>query len=160
MCEIYIDQLTLAHPQLGTLQATQAYALTGNWTGNLSVHRLALSPLNHTSQGWFLLVGNNILELGCSLPQIVIISAFLKWGLSSYFNMKVYKPSHLSLIIKLADIFSYRQNMCTGSCGSVDLVLVCELKGCRLSPQLGACEKQWICAPPTFSVFLLPFPFL
>ena len=30
---------------------TQASALTGNRTCDLSVHRLALSPLSHTSQG-------------------------------------------------------------------------------------------------------------
>ena len=33
--------------------ATQACALTGNRTCNLVVHRPVLSPLSHTSQGWF-----------------------------------------------------------------------------------------------------------
>ena len=37
---------------LGTWPLTQACALTGNQTGNPLVHRLALSPLSHTSQGW------------------------------------------------------------------------------------------------------------
>ena len=37
--------------QLGTWPTTQARALTGNQTSNLSVCRPALSPLSHTSQG-------------------------------------------------------------------------------------------------------------
>ena len=36
---------------LGTWSATQARALAGNRTGDPLVHRLALSPLRHTSQG-------------------------------------------------------------------------------------------------------------
>ena len=46
--------LLLTHPLLGTWPATQACALTGNRTRNPSVHRPALNPLSHTSQG-----GNN-----------------------------------------------------------------------------------------------------
>ena len=45
-----ISQLPLTQPQLGTWPAAQACALTGNRTGNLSVHRLALNPLSYTSQ--------------------------------------------------------------------------------------------------------------
>ena len=37
---------------LGTWPPTQACALPGNWTNDLLVHRLALNPLSHTSQGW------------------------------------------------------------------------------------------------------------
>ena len=51
MCERYIDQLPLARPQLGTLPAIQACALTRNQTGDLLVCRPVLNPLNHTSQG-------------------------------------------------------------------------------------------------------------
>ena len=43
--------LPLTCPQLGTQPATQACALTGNWTGNPSVCSPALNPLSHTSQG-------------------------------------------------------------------------------------------------------------
>ena len=43
--------LPLARPLLGTWPTTQARALTGNWTGDPLVHRLALNPLSHTSQG-------------------------------------------------------------------------------------------------------------
>ena len=38
-------------PPTGDLPATQACVLTGNQTGNPLVHRLALSPLSHNSQG-------------------------------------------------------------------------------------------------------------
>ena len=43
--------LPLMCPVLRTWPATQACALTGNRTGNPLVHRLALNPLSHTSQG-------------------------------------------------------------------------------------------------------------
>ena len=38
-------------PQVGACPATQACALTGNRACDLSVQRLALSPLSHTSLG-------------------------------------------------------------------------------------------------------------
>ena len=38
-------------PPTGTWPATQACALTGNQTSDPLVHRLALNPLSHTSQG-------------------------------------------------------------------------------------------------------------
>ena len=38
----------------GTWPATQACSLTGNQTSDLLVHRPALNPLSHTSQGIFL----------------------------------------------------------------------------------------------------------
>ena len=38
-------------PLLGTWPPTQACALTGNRTGDPLVRRLALNPLNYTSQG-------------------------------------------------------------------------------------------------------------
>ena len=44
--------LPLMCPQLGTWPATQAFALTGNRTRDIWVHRLVLSPLSHTSQGF------------------------------------------------------------------------------------------------------------
>ena len=46
--------LPLTHPLLGTWPATQACALTGNRTNDPLVLRLALNPLNHTSQGCLL----------------------------------------------------------------------------------------------------------
>ena len=46
--------LPLACPQLGSKPATQACTLTGNRTGKSLVHRLALNPLSHTSQGFYM----------------------------------------------------------------------------------------------------------
>ena len=43
--------LPLVHPLLETWCTTQACALTGNRTGDPLVHRPALNPLSHTSQG-------------------------------------------------------------------------------------------------------------
>ena len=43
--------LPLMHPPLGTGPTTQACAQAGNRTGDSLVHRLALNPLNHPSQG-------------------------------------------------------------------------------------------------------------
>ena len=44
-------QMALTHLQLGTWPTRPACALTGNWTGDLLVHKLTLNPLSHTSQG-------------------------------------------------------------------------------------------------------------
>ena len=44
------DRLPLMYPQPGTWPATQAYALTGNRTGNLLVCGTTPNPLSHTSQ--------------------------------------------------------------------------------------------------------------
>ena len=45
--------LSFECPLLGTWPTTQACALTGNPTGHPLVHRPALNPLSHTSQGYF-----------------------------------------------------------------------------------------------------------
>ena len=47
-CVRETDWLCLACLHLG-ITATQACALTGNWTSDLLVHRMTPSPLNHTS---------------------------------------------------------------------------------------------------------------
>ena len=52
MCKRNTSWLPLASIQTGTWPTTQACALTGNWTHGLSVHRPALNPLSHSSQGW------------------------------------------------------------------------------------------------------------
>ena len=49
-CKRSIDRLPLTHPQLGTWPTTQACALTGNRTGDLSLCRMTLNPLNHAGQ--------------------------------------------------------------------------------------------------------------
>ena len=55
--------LPLPCPLLGSWPTTQACALTWNQTGNPVVHRLAFSPLSHTSQG-----STNILRAARSPP--------------------------------------------------------------------------------------------
>ena len=51
-------------PLLGTWLVTQVYALTGNQTGNPLVHRWALNPRSHTSQGWaFIFLKNENINL-------------------------------------------------------------------------------------------------
>ena len=50
--------------------ATQACALTGNQTGDLSVCRLALNPLSHTSQGWV------VSNLGLSEENCIMICVY------------------------------------------------------------------------------------
>ena len=54
MLKRYIDQMPLACPQVGTWPTTQASALTGNWTNDLSVHTSVLNPLSHISQACYL----------------------------------------------------------------------------------------------------------
>ena len=46
-----INQLPLTCPQLGTWPASHVCALTGYWTGDLSLCRPVFNPLSHTSQG-------------------------------------------------------------------------------------------------------------
>ena len=48
--------VALMCPPVGTWLTTQACALAGNRTSDLLVHRPALNPLNHTSQGIYLMV--------------------------------------------------------------------------------------------------------
>ena len=45
--------LPLERPLLGTWPATQAYALTRNWTGHPLFCRPVLNPLSYTSPGWW-----------------------------------------------------------------------------------------------------------
>ena len=67
MWERNISCLPLAHPWPGTWPATQACALTGNQTSNLSVHRPMLNPLNHSSQG----------SVGTVLKKNIFLTFFL-----------------------------------------------------------------------------------
>ena len=92
MCEIH--QLVASHPQLGPWPTTQACALTRNQTSDLLVHRPALNPLSHTSQGnlwhfnymswcvplWVQLVWDSV------LPEIVCLFSFTKLGKFSFIS--------------------------------------------------------------------------
>ena len=68
MCERYIERLPLTRPQLGIWPTTQARALPGNQTSDLSVCRPALSSLSHTSQGC-----NAFLKVECVYKAIEIV---------------------------------------------------------------------------------------
>ena len=66
--------LPLACPLLGTWLATQACALTGNWTSDPLVLRPVLNPLSYTSQDSFLfLVNLAISNLNRTLTGIFMI---------------------------------------------------------------------------------------
>ena len=69
-------------PGLGTWPTTQACALTRNQTGNLSVCRLALNPLSHTSQGSFEYVFSILLRicLGVEFLDYMAIPCLPVWG--------------------------------------------------------------------------------
>ena len=71
-----IHQLPVAHPQLGTLPATQARAMTGNWTSDFSVCRLALNPLSYTSQG--------SKNFKIDAEHFMWLSQFYKWHLGHF----------------------------------------------------------------------------
>ena len=59
-------------PPTGDLACNPGIALTGNWTGDPSVLRPALSPLSHTSQGEFLIFwGASILFSTVTAPLYI-----------------------------------------------------------------------------------------
>ena len=83
-CCVREKQLPLARPLLGTWPTTQAYALTGNRTSDLSVRRPALNPLSHSSQGSphvlvyaFLCVSLHICLSRCLCLGVSHVSVFL-----------------------------------------------------------------------------------
>ena len=89
--------LPLSGPQLGTLPATQACALTRNRTGDLSVHRPASNPLSHTSPNWFLVILNNQLSL----------QGYQPWSRTNLFPRPSLLSPHSPLRThKLGDLFS------------------------------------------------------
>ena len=77
--------LPLASPQLGTWPTIQAWALTGNWTSVLLVHRPVLNPLIYTSQGTNSFLARTLLGSGKSLETS--LSAF-----NLYFTISLYFP--------------------------------------------------------------------
>ena len=73
--------LPLEHPPLGTQPAPQACVPTRNRTGNPLVHRLALNPLSHTSQGRrlsFNAKNNPSLRFEQSVHSLLFILCFAK----------------------------------------------------------------------------------
>ena len=71
-------RLPLMHPLLGPLPATQACALTGNQTDDPLVHRLALNPLSHPSQGRLVFLIFLLLELRWLILLICLIKSTAK----------------------------------------------------------------------------------
>ena len=75
--------LSLTRPLLGTWPETQARALTGNQTGDPLVHRPALGPLSHASQGTsFPLIDEGIKAQRGSGLQGHGAGRWMNWGLS------------------------------------------------------------------------------
>ena len=83
MCERNTDQLSFAHPQLGTWPTTQACALTRNQTSDLLVHRPALNPLSHTSQG-------NLWHFNYGVPWCGPLWIHLVWDSLCFLDLHVY----------------------------------------------------------------------
>ena len=77
-----INWLPLIPPQLGTWPITQACALTGNQTGDLSVCRMMPTLLSHTSQGQCQLLSPIVLRpcLSFTSPPVHLHLRGLKWG--------------------------------------------------------------------------------
>ena len=74
--------LPLLRPPLRTWPATQACALTGNWTTDLWVLRPVLYPLSHTSQSttdFFLCIGIVLWLCWIYLLNIFTSSSLQKW---------------------------------------------------------------------------------
>ena len=75
-------------PLLGTWPSTQAYALTGNQTGDPLVLRLALKPLSHTSQGNLRFLYSFLLWYNSHSLKFIILTdntwvVFSSWTFSS-----------------------------------------------------------------------------
>ena len=70
-------QLPLMCPLLGTWPATEACALSGNWTSNPLVHSLVLSLLSHTSQCSAFIFINTLLIFFCLFYFYLIFSRCL-----------------------------------------------------------------------------------
>ena len=79
--------LPLTCPSPGTWPATQECALTGNQTGDSLIHRPALNPLRHTSQGSHVMLKQSyllrdmsqFLELFLLLFWFILLSGLKGW---------------------------------------------------------------------------------
>ena len=96
--------LPLMHPLLGTWLTTQACALTGNWTSDPLVHRPALNPLSHTSQGQFtkfytLQMYSLVIHL--SLAFVVSFTVLKMIWFKKFFLIPRWSNTHVSSIVSL-----------------------------------------------------------
>ena len=79
--------LPLMNLPLRTWPTTQAHSLTGNQTGNPLVHRLALNPLSHTSQGRMWVLSEKCMEFQKFLlptQSLLVFAARICGDLSSW----------------------------------------------------------------------------
>ena len=98
--------MPLAHRQLGTWPETQACALTGNRTGELSVRMLALNPLSYTSQGSaFLFTRNLIVKYLLTVFINNIATSYFLTPLSFLTNNGIFFLAKVLLIIFMSWIF-------------------------------------------------------
>ena len=103
--------LPLAHSPLGTWPETQACTLTGNRTANLLVHRLALNPLNHTSQGKLY-----IFKVGKELKKKKEYFVTHEIQISKSINKFVLAPSHSPWFVSCLQL-PWHCHAEQGSCG-------------------------------------------
>ena len=96
--------LSLVYPLLGAWPATQACALTGNWTSDPSVRRLVFNPLSHTNQGTHNILINYVVTTG-SITYTnswrtnnwpLVSTHLIRWDTSILES--VYEPSMLSVL--------------------------------------------------------------
>ena len=83
--------LPLPRPLLGTWPETQACALTGNRTGDPSVHRLALNPWSHKQPG---ILQHSLWGQGLEMAQRHVCTV------DSYNTLSVWVGNNLQNIIK------------------------------------------------------------
>ena len=140
----------LSHtPPLGTWPATQACALTGNWTGDTLVCRLALNPLIHNSQSqkhflhahcfhnlWHILYIIDHIWIGPSLNGLISLSSF-----KGVFEIP--PPSIKSYLFwqKVYNLFYFLRYT----------LLIMLLQLSHFTPFIPFCPAH--CLPPTFPLF-------
>ena len=106
MCKRNTVRLPLTRPQMGPWPATQAHALAGNQTSDPLVHRPALNPLSHTSQGikWrFINMPLHPQDRGQFYS--IFFNVILINGLKEEMHKKFYK---FDLTIKLLWVMNYQ----------------------------------------------------
>ena len=97
--------LRFMHLLLGTCPSTQACALTRNRTSDPLVHRPALNPLNHTSQGWILNSFKNIF-------YIIYLPFKINFGIK--FNYQIEKK-YLFIFVHI-HVHVYHPLLCFTAC--------------------------------------------
>ena len=89
--------LPLMHPLLGTWPTTQACALTGNWTLDPLVCRLALNLLSHTSQGDHVVF----------ILLFVYVVYYIYWFVNVVLTLHSWNKCHLITMCDLFEVWLY-----------------------------------------------------